>query len=157
MNHITSALLFMAAHEDQGIYPMSTTDGGVTTQRTPWQEGWNAAHMTLMKQWATLCKWCRELPPDQCEALEALLSEDAISIAVNGDEPPQPWLIMNDTFGYACADGTNVAPVEFADVLRVWRTHGHDGLRAWAAKKKGCDVIPPLRTPQFLAAKAALA
>ena len=149
-----SALLLKVAHSAQGIYPMSTLQDGLQRERTPWEDGWNAAHMSLTRSWVAICKWVRALPPEQRDALVRLLVRDAIEINCEDGETPRPWLLMNDTFGYACADGTDVDPVELPAVAEVFARFGHDGLVAWAARKEQCDVIQPLRTADFEAARA---
>lgn len=76
--------------------------------------------------------------PEQTEAITGLvegahlfdpyldLSRDDFELMLN----------MNDTFGYACADGEKITPEEAVDVYAISKEFGSDGVTAWAAKHR---------------------
>lgn len=112
-----------------GVYPKSIVDGkGVKTDRTEWQEGWNAAFKDMSKQF---------------EAVEKLLSTDLISdevallmIAdVGWLENQKIILNMNDTFWYG-ADAEEITLDEAKEVARLFAIYGYKGITYWVANKR---------------------
>ena len=65
-------------------------------------------------------------------------------------------LNMNDTFGWACADTEDMPVWDIKKFLPVFMKYKHDATNAYAAVKRGCDVMdhPKLRTPEYYLAKA---
>ena len=61
-----------------------------------------------------------------------------------------------DTFMYACADAEEISPNEAKVIRKYLEQYGWDGVTAYAAHKRGWDVIPPLRTDKFKTAMQAL-
>lgn len=65
--------------------------------------------------------------------------------------------LLNDTFGYACADCEEVSDEELPIVYDAHKRWGHHGVTAWASLKRGGEPLDPLRTVEFREARAALA
>lgn len=67
-------------------------------------------------------------------------------------------LNMNDTFGFACADAEEMPTYDLKHVVPLYQQYGNDALTAYAAVKRGCDVMedPRLRTQGYYDAKAKL-
>lgn len=70
----------------------------------------------------------------------------------------QFWIVlnMNDTFGWACADAEQMPVEDLKKFLPIYKKYQHDATNAYAAVKRGCDVMdhPKLRTPNYYLAKA---
>ncbi len=65
---------------------------------------------------------------------------------------------LNDTFGYACADSERIVLGDADEsnvvvLVNVWIRYRHAGIRAYAAKIRGQEVLTELQTPEYLAAK----
>lgn len=70
-------------------------------------------------------------------------SEDIFSISVN----------CNDTFGYACADATDLDMHADSDkIIAMWRKYGWEGLIALCALKRHYQPIKERRTPTYMQA-----
>jgi hypothetical protein len=62
---------------------------------------------------------------------------------------------LNDTFAYATADTERMymdGEDNQAMLVYMWREYGTDGIHAYAAKIRGKDVLPELRTEKYHAA-----
>ncbi len=46
---------------DVGVYPRSVTKGGITTERTEWQDGWNAAITEVLRVYENALKEATKL------------------------------------------------------------------------------------------------
>lgn len=149
-----SALLLEAANDGMGIYPQATLRAdGTREERTAWQDGWNAYGMQLTDKWDHLMTWWESLRRDQQDALAELLRADgALYFNAKKGAEPVPWLLMNDTFAYACADGEDLPLDELPTVLELWRQFKWGGLIAWAAHRRGIEPIGPHQTEQYQAA-----
>lgn len=47
------------------------------------------------------------------------------------------WINLNDTFGWACADGEEVTHDDVIEVARLFRDYGRCGLLYWVSEKRG--------------------
>lgn len=149
MTTAAHALLLVAASDDIGIYPKAFTKDGVTTERTEWQDGWNACSINLSEKWAKITKWYDALPRETQETIYKMLKEEILYLSLDKEEKIRPWLLMNDTFGYACSDSEEVEIGEMPILSKIYDTHKYDGLIAWAANKRGCEPIKPLITDEY--------
>lgn len=70
----------------------------------------------------------------------------------------QITLNMNDTFAFASADAEDMPTYDIKHVVPLFQQYGHDALNAYAAVKRGYDVMddPSLRTSGYYDAKAKL-
>lgn len=125
-----------------GIYPQAsiTIDekGKETTrtERTEWQEGWNAALMEISKRIYEVEKRIEE--EGISDELSLLLIAD-----VGWLHDGKFFLNMNDTFLYACADSEEVTEEEIKDVAGFFANYGYKGLTYWVARKRGFDPDIP--------------
>ncbi len=151
-----------AAGNDMGIFCAATIKDGVTTERTPWQDGWNAHSMALLNKEGAVEKWYRGLPaelravllPFICDADES----DPVLWVREHEGGVRLFLNVGDTFAYACADAEEVPADEatLALLARLYSEHGGSGLVAWAARRRGVEPLEQLRTPAYMAAREAL-
>jgi len=61
---------YETALDSIGIYPKSTTKGDVTTERTEWQEGWNACVSKIIDKVEAFEKWFYSLEENQRTLLD---------------------------------------------------------------------------------------
>lgn len=133
-----------------GVYPQ----GGVPEDdQDPYQSGWNDAIIEIARRYEMLNKWFREeLTDDQRKHCMVLLKAEALQVGIR-KTGIQPWLLMSDTFAYACADGEDIDPEEFEEAAKTYNRYGHDGLTAWAARKRGQEPLVELINEDYLRAK----
>jgi hypothetical protein len=118
-----------------GIYPQSMVDEhGKRTERTEWQNGWNAAIIHISEE-----------TDKQFDIMSKGVNEDLALLTV----ADVGWLVgdefqlnMNDTFYYG-ADMESVSMEEVKEVARLFRTYGGRGIDYWVAEKRGCDPEKP--------------
>ena len=151
---MTTLLLLAAAKEDQGIYPACTVQAdGKREDRTPWQDGWNAACMDLSARWVNLGNWFDGLDDTQKTMIHTLLEQRAIDLSVDEDRNVEIVLVLNDTFGRASADSETVPMVDLGTLCGAWQEFGADGLVAYAAHRRNQDPLPELRSDTYLKAR----
>lgn len=139
-----------AAQCSMGIYPQCVVAADETrTERTEWQNGWNAAIMAEVKNHRRIKCLFKLLYDDVKIAALELLESHMLEISVSDDEPIVMYLNMNDTFGYACADSEEVTLSEIPEVYRLWKKYGHHGLTAWSAVKRNVDPIDECKSEQY--------
>ena len=66
-----------------------------------------------------------------------LLEAADVFFGADPDEPPElaQTLNMNDTWGWACADGEYVPDEELPEVARLFWAYGHCGLLYWVSER----------------------
>ncbi len=150
MNKLLELLLLEAVVADQGIYPMSITYGdGVKTDRTEWQDGWNAASTAISMEWDRLLLHIESIPDKS--TIEKLLSDEVLFVSIR-DDKISFYVNMNDTFYHACSDAEDVPIKELPIVLEVWKNFSHDGAIAWVSKTRNELPLSVLQTSEFHAA-----
>lgn len=65
-----------------------------------------------------------------------------------------PCVRLNDTFGYATADGDELPDDQIAALIECHKRWEHDGVTAWAAHRRNAEPLPQLRTEKYHAARA---
>jgi hypothetical protein len=72
------------------------------------------------------------------------------------DESEHQWdggwhvaINSSDTFLYACADATEIAPGQEGEVRIYFDRYGWAGLVAWAAYQRGEDPLPSLKDSNY--------
>jgi hypothetical protein len=56
------------------------------------------------------------------------------------DDPMPPFMLnLNDTFGWACADGEIIPEEQLVEVARLVRRYGYCGALYWASKVRGWE------------------
>lgn len=139
-----------AAHCSMGIYPQCVVAGdGARTERTPYQEGWNDAIMTIFKNHQRIKCMFELLYDDTKMAALELLESHMLEIVVDNELPIVMYINMNDTFGYACADSEEISVSELIEVRDIWKKYGHHGLTAWSAVKRNVDPIDECKSEQY--------
>ena len=116
-----------------GVYAKSYTDAdGNKTERTDWQDGWNAAFTIISRKFHEAEKQIEDNLIDRKKAL--LLISNTCYMRDN-----KLYILLNDTFHFACADSEIVEEEEIEDVIKYFRSYGDDGVLYWVAKKRGYD------------------
>ena len=127
------ALAAALAVSDTGIYCKSSTDkDGVTTERTERQDGWNDCLKAITKKAGELEDWLENLPPRCIELLDA----ETLMVYSRG-EGPQLWVLCNDLFYWACADGEDFELSDFPDLERALKETPKNGDILWCCRKRG--------------------
>ncbi len=139
-----------AAEDDMGIYPMATRHpDGREEKRTEWQDGWNAAVMDHTNKICKIDQWFDGLPEHLQSIVEELIVEEALRLSVEKVDAIQTYLLVSDTFSYACSD-CEIVSLEDLPLIRVmWREFGYDGLVAWVAKKRNIEPVQEYRNSHY--------
>ena len=81
---------------------------------------------------------------------ELISSEDeVIRLRIDEDNNITMWILMNDTFDYACADGEDVTLQEIELVYKSWKKFGWDGVTAFVSNKRGELPLQQLQSEKF--------
>lgn len=145
------------AHESLGIYCKTIINAdGSKTERTPWQDGWNAAIIADSKAQKRIINFFKTLTNDVIEAIVSLHAENLIWLHCDKDKPIELFLNMNDTFYYASADDEEIKISEVLEVYELWKKYSHHGIIAWVAKNRKIEPIVEWQTPEYEAAKKEL-
>jgi hypothetical protein len=64
---------------------------------------------------------------------------------------------VNDTFYYASADAEDLKEDEIDGLIDVVKKYSHDGVTAWAARRRNMEPLPQLQTDKYREAVAYLA
>lgn len=137
-------LAYKIAHEDMGIYPQARVDeNGVCTERTEWQNGWNAFSLAEIKKVGMIIDWFKKLPDDLQVLIESLCLENKIEISVQEDcDDDHPYagvsLYINcsDTFFWGCADGEDIGIEELPELLECFKLSPNHGGDLWVCRKR---------------------
>ncbi len=147
---VRDALLLSAVFDSQGIYPQATIEAdGTRKERTLWQDGWNTCHISLIKESCILGDWFEKLFKQEAEDCYELLLNEVINLSVK-EGKVCPWLQMNDTFCFACADGEDIEAKNFETILYLWQKYDYEGLIAWAANKRHETPLNSILTKSYL-------
>lgn len=155
MDDATRFHLLTAATDALGMYPAGD---GAATERTAWQEGWNAALTAVTDSQVVAEAWFEGLPANVQQAVGLLLTDEMLHLNLTNLTPTPEHgevhmlLNMNDTFGYAMADTEEVPVDEVVKVSHLWIYYLHAGLVAWTAIRRGKEPILEQRTPDYYAA-----
>lgn len=159
MRNVLDSLLWEVAVDDMGMYPKASVDErGVRHERTPWEDGWNAAIMKITEKHVAFTEWAQTLSAEQRQLVGEMLDHDAEPLWLHlRDGEVRIHLHCGDTFAYACSDAEVVSLEELPGIHQVWQKHGYVGLVAWIARKRQQEPVKEYRyDPQYLAAVADL-
>ena len=127
------------AIEDVGIYPKAFTDkDGVTTERTDWQDGWNECSMKITENDAKIEDWLDNAPSRIAELIE----NETLHVSVR-DDGPKPWVLCNDLFWWACADGEDFELSDLPDLEQALQNAPKHGDILWCCRKRGMRPQKP--------------
>lgn len=80
------------------------------------------------------------IKPETIEEAKAVLKLSGYIFNRDGDEPgnvDEFLIILNDTWGWACADCEPIPEENLIEVAELFRRYGYCGLLYWAGKKQG--------------------
>ena len=150
MNKEIELALNELAIDSMGIYPQANIDeNNVKTERTEWQSGWNAAIIKIRERICAFDKWFTELPADASSMIGEMLPEEIIRLYLNKDETITMWILMNDTFYFACADGEDITMEEIPLLYQMWKQFDWYGLVAIVSKKRKQLPLKEVQTEEF--------
>lgn len=144
-------LALFLAYNDLGVYPAAIIDAnGNRTERDGYGDGWNAHGDKLADNWCAIEDVLTNLDRNLYLNLYPILANELMFIRVDPKEQKHKfWLLMNDTFAYACSDGEDVDTDELPLVCDMYERFGYHGLIAFAAKKRGKSPIGPHKTEKY--------
>ena len=149
-------LLDDAADWTTGIYAKSVLNGpNAYEKRNDYQNGWNDCINYVHKKSMAVHDWYRNLSASQKLALEDLLLDSESVFIQWNDEDDKVYveLNMNDTFGYACADGEELKVEDFEVASKLYKQFENDGLTAFVAQKRNADPLKELVNEKYKAAR----
>jgi hypothetical protein len=150
MNKEIEFALNELAIDSMGIYPQATIDeNNVRTERTEWQNGWNAAIIEFRQRACIFEKWFSELPEDVSAMIGEMLPDETIRLSLDKDKNVKMWVLMNDTFYFACADGEDITMEEIPLLYQVWKKFSWYGLVAIVSKKRKHLPLQAVQTEEF--------
>ena len=143
--------LLRASVDDAGLYPASTVIDGQEKLRTPWEDGWNQAVMSITQKWNDAIGWFKALDEHQQDILQTLLDHSVVELSC--DE--KTWhvvVITNDWFGYG-ADSEQIELNQLEELHHAWTQHQTDGVLAWIAHTHGWDPLAKHQSHKYLQAR----
>jgi len=150
MNKEIEFALNELAIDSMGIYPQATIDeNNVRTERTEWQNGWNAAIIEFRQRSCIFEKWFSELPEDISAMIGEMLPDETIRLSLDKDKNVKMWVLMNDTFYFACADGEDITMEEIPVLYQMWKKFSWYGLVAIVSKKRKHLPLQAVQTEEF--------
>jgi len=78
-----------------------------------------------------------------------MLPEEVIRLSLNKDKNITMWVLMNDTFYFACADGEDITIEEIPQLFQLWKKFSWDGLVAIVSKKRKQLPLQEVQTEKF--------
>jgi hypothetical protein len=107
--------------ETMGVYPASMVKNGVKTERTEWQNGWNASQMALVVSMSKVEEYFEKLDEETILKLINLSDDSIIFCHVNSDkEDPFDMVrfVVNcgDIFYLSCADCEEISVDEIGEL-----------------------------------------
>ena len=150
MNKEIELALNELAIDSMGIYPQANIDeNNVKTERTEWQSGWNAAIIEIRNRICIFDKWFTELPADVSTMIGEMLPDETIRLHLDKDKNVIMWVLMNDTFYFACADGEDITMEEIPLLYQMWKKFDWYGLVAITSKKRKQLPLKEVQTEEF--------
>ena len=157
MNKEIELALNELAIDSMGIYPQARIDeNNVRTERTEWQNGWNAAIIEFRQRACAFEEWFSKLPAEVSSMIGEMLPEEVVRLSLNKDKNITMWVLMNDTFYFACADGEDITMEEIPLLYQLWKKFSWYGLVAIVSKKRKQLPLQAVQTEEFNAALAYL-
>lgn len=142
-----------AARSSMGIYCQTIVNAdGSRIERTPWQDGWNAAVIDLEKKRTRIRKFLKILPDEVTNIIAELIESTQLEILCEAKEAISMYLNVNDTFYYASADAEDVLISDIPKIYELWKKYDHHGITAWVALKRNMDPLDELKTEKYDAA-----
>lgn len=148
----TKYLMLRAVLDGLGVYPAAVTENSVTTERSAWQDGWNAATKEIEEKAETIEAWFKDLPLQTARSMEYALEHDLIEVQISG-KTVRLILFMNDVFCHA-ADGERIEAEDTYHIEHVHRGWGHHGVIAWVARRRKEAPLERCQTAGYRAAMA---
>ena len=121
------------AHDSIGIYPKSTVKDGVTTERTEWQEGWNACSSKILHDVIVLEQWFLDLADKQRCLLNKI--EDCLYFKLE-DDKVNCFINCNDFFWWGCSDCEALDDWDLLEQSLIDAVGADDGYLLYCARKR---------------------
>jgi len=134
-------LLSEIAQSDIGIFPEAILGGPhAYKERNNYQDGWNDCYKEHMTKSLKFYQFYTSLDEENKLAFENLLLEEEIQLNLR-DEKIIPWVMVSDTFEYACADGEDVDIKDLPLLWHLYEKFTNTGIVAWIAQKRGYEPL----------------
>ena len=143
--------LLRAAHDDAGMYPAATVIDGQEKQRTPWEDGWNHAVMSITKKWNDAIAWFKNLDEHHQDILQTLLDHSVVEL-YHDDITWNVVIITNDWFGYG-ADSEQIELSQLDELHHTWTQYQTDGVLAWIAHTRGWEPLDKHQNHKYMQAR----
>jgi len=131
-NQIYSLAVDLAV-DDMGIYAKSIVDSdGSKKNRTEYQDGWNACIMKIVDKAGNISGWLDNLPKE----VLLLVADEKIRVSVNSKERLKTWVLCNDLFYWACADGEDFELSDLSDFQKALKESPDHGDLLWCCRKR---------------------
>jgi hypothetical protein len=139
---------------NMGFYPKAVTQNGVTTERSEYGNGWNDALSERNSRLIAYEEWFFALDKKVAEVIRSLVITETLDLGLKKEKDSdkfivRPYLNMNDTFAYSCADAEPVEMNEIDAVASAFEKFGDEGIIAWASVKRKEMPIKPRQTDKF--------
>ena len=126
------------AYRSMGIYPKASyNELGEKHERTPYEEGWNAAIIGLIRKETQIEEWFSSLTETEKEYVKYLLKYDIITLSPRSDKMDL-YINCNDIF-YPASDGEVITVDDFEILVDLDWGFGWDGIVAWISMKRGIE------------------
>lgn len=132
------------AHDALGIYPAAVVRDGKKTERTEWQDGYNAAVCKMTEYWSLFDEWIKKLPPKTIEQITTLTEEDELMINIMEDNKIRLCMICSDVFAWACSDAEEITVEELDEIYAYYEEDPKYGLTYWICKRRQMQPQKPL-------------
>ena len=121
------------AKDNIGIYPQARIDAdGTRHERTAWQEGWNACSIKISRNTSKISEWLKTLS----ERIIELIENDTLRVSIESDKNPSLWILCNDLFFWACADGEDFELSDLPDLEKALLDSPTHGDLLWCCRKR---------------------
>lgn len=145
--HFRKGLIWDSATKMFGLYPQAVIVGNVRTERTPWQEGWNAAFKSLVKDFIKLENFLQSLPVEKRRMILGLMQKDDLTLTAQEEEDGgnvEMHVNCNDLFAWACADSEQVEDSELESLFQACKDDPIHGAEKWCCKKRNMQPQRPI-------------
>ena len=124
------------AYDDMGVYCAAVIRDGVKTERTEWQNGWNAYGSKLREKQKEIYRWLNEMAIEDADAIVELLISDTVNVRVREGKVGVE-VNCNDLFYWGAGDAEDIEISELSELRKAMRESEEHGASLWCCRKRG--------------------
>lgn len=125
-----------AVRVSMGIYPASVLEAdGTRTERTPWQDGWNAYAIELLERTISAKTWFNCLNEERQQKVGEMLESGDFDVKLVDGKCVLSFN-TSDLFAWAYSDYEEITEDIFDDAYEAWKNGGYDGMLIWHCKRQ---------------------